>query len=178
MAFYAADIIYERNAFVERLVPLAALSHEYLTDGEKLGVTYTGKYKGSRQEIAADYFAHLKENYERDSAVGFTLSGPHRDDLKIFIDGKEVRSFSSQGQQRTAAISLKLAELEIFKERTGEYPLLILDDALSELDEDRQKRLLKKLEGVQTLITCAYIDESLFEGAPIKKFVIEGGKIV
>ena len=179
LSFYAADIIFERNAYVERLVPLAKEAHAYMTGGaEELGIVYTGKYRGAREDIAKEYYEHLKENYDRDIAVGYTLSGPHRDDLKITVNDKEVRAFSSQGQQRTAAISLKLAELEVFKERTGEYPLLILDDALSELDFGRQKRLINRIDGVQTLITCTFIDESLFSGAPIKKFDIEGGKIV
>ena len=179
LSFYAADIIYERNLFCQKLLPLAAEAHSYLTEGaEDLKIEYTGKYKGERAEIQKEYFEHLKECYDRDIAVGFTLSGPHRDDLKIFINGEDVRAFSSQGQQRTAAISLKLAELEIFKERFGEYPLLILDDALSELDFGRQKRLLKKIDGVQTLVTCTGVDERVFNDIEYKRFEIEGGKIV
>ena len=179
LSFYAADIIFERNRFTERLAPLAADAHACLTDGaEALEVASTSKYHGEREQIQREYFEHLKENYERDVAVGFTLSGPHRDDLKITINGEDVRAFSSQGQQRTAAISLKIAELEIFKEHFGEYPLLILDDALSELDKNRQKRLLKRIEGVQTIVTCTDVDERVFEDENIKKFVISGGKIV
>ena len=179
LSFYAADMIAERNEFCKMLSPLAAAAHAFMTDGaEELSVGYTGKYGGSREDIQSAYLEHLKENYERDIAVGFTLSGPHRDDLKISITGEDVRAFSSQGQQRTAAISLKLAELEIFKERFGEYPLLILDDAMSELDPFRQKKLLKKIDGVQTIITCTGIDDYIFADTPYKKFVIESGKIV
>ena len=179
LSFYAADIIFERNLFSEMLSPLSLKAHSYLTDGaEKLEVYLTSKYQGSREQIRKEYFEHLKENYERDVAVGFTLSGPHRDDLKITINGEDVRAFSSQGQQRTAAISLKIAELEIFKRHFGEYPLLILDDALSELDKARQKRLLKIIEGVQTVVTCTDIDERVFEGEDVKKIIIENGKIV
>lgn len=179
LSFYAADIIFERNLFCERLLPLASAAHSYLTDGaEELKIEYTGKYKGDRSNIQKEYFDHISENYTRDIAVGYTLSGPHRDDLKISINGEDVRAFSSQGQQRTAAISLKLAELEIFKEKFGEYPLLILDDALSELDFGRQKKLLKKLDGVQTLITCTGVDERVFNEIEYKRFEIEGGKII
>ena len=179
LSFYACDIMFERNAFAEKLSPLSSAAHAYLTDGaEELSVEYYCKYHGSREEIQTAYYEHLRENYERDIAVGFTLSGPHRDDLKITIGGKDVKHFASQGQQRTAAISMKLAELEIFKERFGEYPLLILDDALSELDVTRQAKLLQRLDGVQTLVTCTDVDESVLFGREYKKFVIDGGKIV
>ena len=179
LAFYAGDIIYERNEFVKELLPMSSAAHAFLTDGsEELFVEYACRYGGSREDILRDYYEHLRENYERDIAVGFTLSGPHRDDLKISVNGKDVKTFASQGQQRTAAISLKLAELEIFKKRFGEYPLLILDDALSELDPSRQTKLIKKLEGVQTIITCTGLDESVISGHNYKKFIIEGGKIV
>ena len=179
LSFYAADIIFERNRFTKDLAPLAKEAHAYLTGGsEDLAVNSTSKYTGDREKIQREYFEHLRENYDRDIAVGFTLSGPHRDDLKLTINDEEVRVFSSQGQQRTAAISLKIAELEIFKQHFGEYPLLILDDALSELDFYRQKLLLKRISGIQTIITCTDIDERLFEGIDHKKFVISGGSIV
>ena len=179
LSFYAADIMFERNAFARKLSPLASEAHAFLTDGaEDLSVEYTGKYGGDRDEIQKNYYEHLRENYERDLAVGFTLSGPHRDDLKITINGGDVKFFASQGQQRTAAISLKLAELEIFREKCGEYPLMILDDALSELDASRQARLLERLVGVQTIITCTEADDRVFANVDHKTFTIEGGKIV
>ncbi|WP_337960995.1 hypothetical protein [Caloramator sp. mosi_1] len=82
------------------------------------------------------------------------MVGPHRDDLAIFINGIDVRNFGSQGQQRTAALSLKLSELEIVKSEVGEYPVLLLDDVLSELDPKRQFYLLNSLKDIQTIITC------------------------
>ena len=179
LSFYAADIIFERNLFTEKLAPLSKEAHLYLTGGQEvLEVSSTSKYHGEREKIQREYYEHLKENYERDVAVGFTLSGPHRDDLKITINGEDVRAFSSQGQQRTAAISLKIAELEIFKERFGEYPLLILDDAMSELDLQRQQRLLDRIEGVQTIITCTEFDERIFDSSLHNKITISGGRIV
>ena len=83
------------------------------------------------------------EKTEKDLILGYTTVGPHRDDIKIKIDGEDVRVFGSQGQQRTTAISLKLAELEVFNERFNEYPILILDDALSELDGKRRAKLVE-----------------------------------
>ena len=87
--------------------------------------------------------------------------GPHRDDLDITLSGLSARMYGSQGQQRTAALALKLAQLELMKEELGEYPVLLLDDVLSELDIARQERLLSRLKGVQALITTAELSESL-----------------
>ena len=95
------------------------------------------------------------------------------DDIDIYLNGTEVKNFGSQGQQRTAALSLKLAELEIIKSITGEYPVLILDDVFSELDEERRKRLVKFTSRCQTIITTT--DESFCEGKIIK---IQDGKVV
>src|SRR5699024_1477406 len=96
----------------------------------------------------------LKKNLEKDFKLGYTSIGVHRDDIDIFLNGVEVKSFGSQGQQRTVALSLKLAELESMHEILGEYPILMLDDVFSELDKDRQTRLLKFAGRTQTFITC------------------------
>ncbi len=179
LAFYAADIIIERSKFIEVLEPLAKEAHHFITDGkENLTVKGSTKFFGTNQEIINEFYKGLSESREKDMILGYTTIGPHRDDLKITLNGEDVRSFSSQGQQRTVALALKLAELEIFKKHFGEYPVLILDDAMSELDKSRQKRLLQKIQGVQTIITCTHIDKDVFDGVDYKKFVIEGGKIV
>ena len=105
-------------------------------------------------------------------------SGPHRDDLKITIDGKDVRNYGSQGQQRTAALSLKLAEVRIIQEEKKENPVLLLDDVLSELDEKRQKFLLKSLSEVQLFITAAEMKGSLWNSLPERKvFIVENGNV-
>ena len=104
------------------------------------------------------------------------MVGPHRDDLKIKINGEDVRTYGSQGQQRTAALSIKLAEAEVFGARFGEYPVLLLDDALSELDEGRRGRIVDKIAGLQTVITCTEADE-LVEKRASKRFTVSGGKI-
>ncbi len=174
----ATEIILERNSFIKRLAPFASQAYSYIGDGEKLVVEPSKVYGETKEEIIKFLENGLKERLERDIILGYTTIGPHRDDLKITLDDEDIKSFGSQGQQRTAALSLKIAELEIFKARFGEYPLLILDDALSELDVDRQKRLLKRIEGIQTIITCTKVDEEVFENVDYKVFKIEGGKII
>ena len=179
LAEYFADVVIARNDFIEKLAPRAKEAHLFITDGkERLDVAGGNNYFGSRNDMVRDIKLDLANNYRQDLALGFTSIGPHRDDLKITLNGDDVRVFGSQGQQRTAALSLKLAELEILKEHYHEYPVLILDDALSELDKTRQKRILEKVKGVQTLITCTEIDQSVFGEIEYKTFNIKNGAII
>ena len=104
------------------------------------------------------------------------LTGAHKDDLEISINGKNARMFASQGQTRTAALSVKLAEREIFLAETGEYPVLLLDDVLSELDEKRQSFVLNRIGGGQTLITCCE-DINISSRTGGKIFLVSGGRI-
>lgn len=171
----AAVIIESRNAYVEELKPLCARAHREVSGGkELLEVEGECKFLGKAEQIKQDFKAALAERTERDYEAGFTTIGPHRDDLKIKLDGIDLRLYGSQGQQRTAALSLKLAEVEIFKNHFGESPVLILDDALSELDRSRRAALLEFLKGVQTLITCTDSDSELLNFAD-KVFFIEAG---
>lgn len=179
LALYAADIITARRDYVNKLSPFAKNAHSFITDGkEDLEVSLLGQYVGSREEIYENIKSALALNMEKDVILGYTTVGPHRDDLKITVSGEDVRNYGSQGQQRTAAISLKLAELNVYKEHFGEYPVLILDDAMSELDIFRQSRLLKAIDGVQTIVTCTHVDQSVFGETDYKIFKIDGGKIV
>ena len=118
----------------------------------------------------------LENAYERDIRLGYTTVGPHRDDIRIFLDGAEAKGFASQGQTRTAALSLKLAEVEIFKRLSGEAPVLILDDVMSELDLPRRKKLAGRTGGLQTILTCTHAERVLY-GRTVNKIRIEGGKI-
>lgn len=174
----AITIITERNNFISKLAPYAKASHAELSDGEILTVEPIKEYGTTRDEIREFLKRSLIERLERDIILGYTTIGPHRDDLKITLNGEDIKVYASQGQQRTAALSLKLSELEIFKDRFSEYPLLILDDALSELDITRQRRLLKKVEGIQTIVTCTNTPIEVFGGFDYKKILVEGGKIV
>ena len=111
----------------------------------------------------------LKENAEKDLKSKITSCGPHRDDFIININGMDARKYGSQGQQRTAALSLKLAEIEIIKKNTGDNPIFLLDDVLSELDSNRQNMLLQSISGIQTIITCTGLDEFVNERFQINK---------
>ncbi len=174
---YAAEIAEKRQEFIAELSPIAAERHAFLTDGaEKLEIFSEKKYPASREETEKKLAEEFAANYERDIRLGFTASGPHRDDLKILIGGEEARVYGSQGQARTAALAIKLAELEIFKNHAGEYPVLILDDVMSELDLPRRRKLLARLDCVQTVLTCTHTEKVLF-GKTVNKIRIVGGAI-
>ena len=119
---------------------------------------------------------NCKKNYDRDVRLGYTGCGPHRDDLDFIINGQDAKNFASQGQTRTAALSVKLAEMEIFKQLSGEYPVLILDDVMSELDLPRRKKLAERAQGMQTILTCTHAERVLY-GRQANKIRIEGGRI-
>lgn len=175
---YAAIIAIKRRDFLEKLVAYAAEIHANLTDGkESLSLEPDKRYKGDEAEIAARLLKQLKGSYEKDRRLGFTTVGPHRDDVAFCISGKEARGYASQGQTRTAALAVKLAEVEIFKEVSGEYPVLILDDVMSELDTTRRKKLVSKIDGLQTIVTCTHAERALY-GKEANKIRIDGGKIV
>ncbi len=174
---YAATIVKKRMEFLEKLAPYAQELHAYLTDNaEELILRPDRKYEGEEAEIAQTLVRRLSNNYEKDMRLGFTTVGPHRDDIEVLINGIDAKSYASQGQQRTAALSLKLAEVQIFKEISGEYPVLILDDVMSELDLPRRKKLLQRIHGMQTLLTCTHAERVLY-GAECNKIRIENGKI-
>ena len=177
LAAYAAVVVLKRREYLKRLMVYAEEAHAFLTDGaEKLSLGDKCREE-TEEEIKARLIRELAAAYERDIRLGFTSVGPHRDDIKISIDGTDARGFASQGQTRTAALSLKLAELEIFKELAGEPPVLILDDVMSELDLPRRKKLLKRVGGVQCILTCTHAERVLY-GAETNKIRIQGGKII
>ncbi len=174
---YAAVIIKKRVEFLEKLAPFAKDFHSFLTDGEEeLTVKPDAKYEGEEGKIAERLLARLANNYEKDLRLGFTTAGPHRDDMSVSINGLDAKGYGSQGQMRTAALALKLSEVRIFKELSGEYPVLILDDVMSELDLKRRKKLLRTIEGMQTILTCTHAERVLY-GAECKKIRIEKGRI-
>ncbi len=174
---YAAVVIKKRVEFLEKLAPFAKEYHSFLTDGqEELVVKPDRAYGGTEEEIAEKLLGRLANNYEKDLRLGFTTVGPHRDDLSITIGGTDAKSYASQGQMRTAALALKLAEMQIFKEISGEYPVLILDDVMSELDLRRRRKLLDCISPMQTILTCTHAERVLY-GADCTKIRIEKGKI-
>ena len=174
---YAATIVKKRAEFLEKLAPYAKELHSYLTDGaEELLLRPDKKYEGDEEEISKTLLRKLSGNYDKDLRLGFTTVGPHRDDLDILISGIDAKAYASQGQTRTAALSMKLAEVQIFKELSGEYPILILDDVMSELDLPRRKKLLQRIHGIQTLLTCTHAERVLY-GTECNKIRIESGHI-
>ena len=130
------------------------------------------------EEIAFNLKNDFKNNLSRDIRLGYTSIGPHRDDIKFSLNGDDVKIFGSQGQQRTVALSLKLAETEIFFARFNEYPILILDDVLSELDKKRQRKLLSAVKDIQTIFTSTDIDRTVFKPYTYNRIKISGGKIL
>lgn len=154
MEEYAKRVIEERAAFVEKLNSILLGVHRSLTDGkEQIRISYEPNVTEN------DLAVRLRENRERDFRMKTTQTGPHRDDLCVEVNGIDIRKFGSQGQQRTAALSLKLAEIALVKEQIHDSPVLLLDDVLSELDRHRQHCLLNSIDQIQTLITCTGIDD-------------------
>ena len=174
---YAAIVAFKRAEYIDKLAPLAAQAHSYLTDGgEELKISPDKNYVGTEEELAKRLFDELSNGYDRDIRLGYTACGPHRDDMDISVNGSDAKIYASQGQTRTAALSIKLAEVEIFKEVSGEYPVLILDDVMSELDLPRRKKLVERTSGLQTILTCTHAERALC-GRETNKIKIEGGAV-
>jgi DNA replication and repair protein RecF len=162
LAEYGSYIINVRHDFVRKLSMISKLIHRKITDGrEELEIAYksTSGCYNDIENIKRCLIQHYTQNIDEDVNKGYTLKGPHRDDLSIKINGIDTKAFGSQGQQRTAALSLKLSELDIIKSEVGEYPVLLLDDVLSELDTGRQRYLLDALKNVQTMLTCTSLND-------------------
>ena len=160
MARASAQIIRYRASFAARLNEVApAIHREFSGENEEIRIDYRTVSTvrdpfASAKEIYYDICEHQEAHRQAELESAQCLTGAHKDDLEIAINGRSARSFASQGQTRTAALSLKLAEREIFLSETGEAPILLLDDVLSELDQKRQEFVLNRLSGGQTLITC------------------------
>ena len=151
---YGSYLIRARKAFTEQLIPIVKEKHGSLSDGtETLELVYEPNC--SEEEFRKA----LKQNLERDLILKYTTVGPHRDDLSMIINGNSVKLYGSQGQKRTTALALKLSEIELIRNSIHETPVLLLDDVLSELDRNRQQRLLSEMEDVQTIVTCTGMEE-------------------
>ncbi len=180
---YGIEVILKRRTFINKINSLSRLMHRKITNGkEELEVRYLDNLKlenkDDRNEIHNKYKKKLQEKLEKDIERGYTSIGPHKDDLGLYVNDRDIRIFGSQGQQRTTALSLKLSEIEIAKGETGEYPILLLDDVMSELDIDRQKLLIQSLRNVQTFITTTDIPDAMM--SLVKEgyiFNISNGKV-
>lgn len=178
LSIYGGFIIKERIKYIQKLNEKAKEIHEKITsESENINFKYNTSIK-NYDNIEKELFNLLRENAEKDFERGTTTLGPHRDDFSITINDIDTRKFGSQGQQRTAVLSIKFASLEIVKEQSGEYPILLLDDVLSELDLKRQKYILNSIKKVQTIITgTGIIDIKNYLESDVKVFTVTNGTI-
>lgn len=167
LAESGTDIVWYRYSYIERLkVKVSKILKEIC--GEEVSLVYNCGFEvedfTDKEKIKEVFNDQLKQNAEREKKFGMSLVGPHRDDIKILLNGAEAKMYASQGQQRTIALSIKMAEVELIKDDTGESPVLLLDDVLSELDESRRGYVLNNIENIQVVITCT--DKDLFGSIP------------
>lgn len=170
---YGNKIIERRQKFVEEMNEIISNIHKKLTgDREHLQLIYEPSNGNLSLEKA------LEKNRERDMRIKSTSVGPHRDDICFMVGDLDIRKFGSQGQQRTAALSLKLSEIELVKRAINDTPILLLDDVLSELDKHRQNYLLDSINDIQTLITCTGVDDFVNHRFSINKvFHVQNGQV-
>jgi len=183
LAEIGSYIIYQRHLFVEKLKNIAREIHQEISHhSEDFNIEYKSSidYKSVQPEIIQNNFLKsLEENEEEDISRCITSRGCHRDDLIFTINDIDIRTYGSQGQQRTAVLSLKLAELELMFQETGEYPVLLLDDVMSELDSTRKKMLFQYLNKVQTFITATELESlPLSDMKDLKVIKIHQGEAV
>lgn len=164
MSKEAAAIMLQRHYFSARISKIAEKSQNEISSGkEKLKVKYKSTagiaIDNGIDDVSNQLYEKLKTNIYEDIERGNTLYGPHRDDLEMSLNGEGLKPYASQGQQRSSVLALKLAELQILREETGEPPVLLLDDVMSELDEQRRNRLLSHINESQVFITCTDADQ-------------------
>jgi len=173
LASFGSKVIERRRLFVEQLNDIIYGIHKKLSgEKEELKIIY-------EVDVEIDEFEKkLKANQDRDIKLKMTTVGPHRDDFCFQIGDLDLRKFGSQGQQRTAALSLKLSEIELMKKLTKDNPVLLLDDVLSELDSNRQNYLLNNIGEIQTIISCTGLEEFVNNRFEINKiFKVSNGKV-
>ena len=167
LAEYAVNICKYRTEFIQKIKNKIVEIHSKITN-EKIDIEYITECLNKE-----NYLNLLKQRRKLDIIKGFTTKGIHRDDFKVYINDKEIEIYGSQGQHRTAVLSLKLAELYVIYDEIGEYPILLLDDFMSELDESRRKSLIENINDTQVIITCT--DKMELKSGKI--FYIESGKV-
>ena len=162
LADIASKIIFCRLDFIQKITKPAQEVHAKITDNkESLSIKYQGINLSSVSAIRDKLYNSYKTNLRRDFDFGYTTIGPHRDDIEISVNGIDVRSFGSQGQQRLATLSIKVAELALFEDKLGDKPILLLDDVLSELDSKRCKNFLEQIKDYQTILTTTKFSRRL-----------------
>ena len=172
LAEYGEKIYVYRNEFINKIANKINNIHKNITDAkEEIKIEYL-----SNCDNKENYLKLLKERRKLDIIKGFTTKGIHRDDFVIYINDKEVSTFGSQGQNRTAVLSLKLSELQVVYDEIGEYPILLLDDFMSELDEERRKNFLNNIKNTQVILTGT--DKIELSGVEYSMFNVKEGKII
>ena len=177
MATLQVDLIKKRIEFVKTLNDIAASMYDYISlHEEHLRIEYKSMYKSIDYETILNRY---KKNYAMDIAYNQTMEGLHKDDMLLFLDDKDAVVYASQGQQRSIVLAIKIALLELIKKEIGEYPILLLDDVMSELDDIRKTKLLNLIQDkVQTFLTSTSVDgihHHVIDKA--KKIYIENGKL-
>ena len=170
----AEKIIEKRLNFIENLKIIAKNIHKLITIEENLDISYSYNKK-ENLSIKEDLQQQFEKSIEKELELGYTTIGPHRDDIIFKINDLDCKYYASQGQQRTVALVVKLSLMEVIKQEIGEYPILLLDDVLSELDDNRQNRLLELSTKYQTLISCTALPRTDLKCNVIK---IENGKVL
>ena len=170
---FGSKIIERREQFVKQLGDIIFNIHKKLSGGkEELVIAYEPDVS------IEDFEKQMKYNQDKDIRLKQTTTGPHRDDFSFVVNGVDIRKYGSQGQQRTAALSLKLSEIELVKKISKDTPVLLLDDVLSELDSNRQNYLLNSIGNIQTIITCTGLDEFINNRFEINKiFKVTNGTV-
>ena len=176
---FGYNIIMDRLEYIEKLNKYSTKIHSDITSGkERIEFKYVSTIK-DLENIRESFYSLLEKNRVRDCERGITSVGPHRDDFTVLINDIDTKSYGSQGQQRTAVLTIKFSSLEIIKDLTGEFPVLLLDDVLSELDFSRKRYILSTIGDIQTIITCTGI-EDLYEYLDDKSkvFKVRDGEIL
>lgn len=174
---HADYIISKRLEYIDKVNFYGKEIHKDITT-EKENIEFKYSCNVNLENYKANYLKKLQDNIKRDREKGITSVGPHRDDFNVYVNDIDVKTFGSQGQQRTAILTMKFSSLKIIKEITGEYPVLLLDDVLSELDLNRKKYILSTIQGIQTIITCTGIkDIKDYIDGNSKIFNVSSGKI-
>lgn len=174
-----SKLMYYRNVYLNKIFSFAKNIHKNISN-EEMEIKYIPSILtsdlNSIERIKEDLSKSIIVNIEKDIQFGLTSVGPHRDSFDIYISGINIKTFGSQGQQRTAVLSLKLSEIEFFKNEIGEYPILLLDDVMSELDDSRQQFLIDNLDGIQVFITCTNPDK--YRQKKSTFFKVSNGEII
>ncbi len=176
LALYAEKLIKKRQHYIKKIENYAGEIHKKLSNNkENLTITYKQTIENNKQNI----IKQLEDNLEQDIKYGYTRIGPHKDDFIININNQNSRIFASQGQQRTAALSLKLSEIKLFESEMQQKPILLLDDVMSELDSQRQTMIIKEIKNIQTILTTTDLHGlDIKQLKPFYEIIIENGKIL